>query len=39
MAKDDTEDDSDIEEQKKIDLGLWFIILLQMKFSIITTSC
>lgn len=39
MAKDDTEDDSDIEEQKKIDVGLWFIILLQMKFSIITTSC
>lgn len=33
----DTKDDSDIGEQKKMDLWVQFIILMQMKFSIITT--
>lgn len=39
ITKNDTKDDSDIEEQKKMDLWVQFIILMQMKFSIITTFC
>lgn len=39
IAMNDTKDDSDIGEQKKMDLWVQFIILMQMKFSIITTFC
>ena len=38
-ANDDAEGDSNVEGQEKMDFWVRSIILMQMKFSIITTSC
>lgn len=38
-ASNDAEGGSDVEGQEKIDFWVRSIILMQMKFSIITTSC
>lgn len=38
-AKGDTEDDSDTEKPKERAIGVRSIILMQMRFSVIRTSC